>query len=96
MERGLGIFEESLWKMGKTVPINVVVTLKLEGQLSIDILRRALAVSQRAHPLLYARVDCQAGRPRFVAETSPVVPLRIMKRADDNQWMHEHEVETIP
>lgn len=94
MKRKLLFLERFIYGDG-TVPKNITFTVKLRGGLSEQALRHALDKVQAKHPLLTVGVqEDSKGRPWFVTPTPmPEIPLRIVERTSEEDWMRESEKE---
>lgn len=78
-----------MYREGRT-PFTSVFIIKLLGSLSEEQLQRALRILQANHPLLRCTVEDVAGRPHFVLQDRPAaIPLRIVKRRDEDGWQNE-------
>jgi len=89
MDRTLGTIERHWWRLGLSVAANSIWIANLDGPLSEDVLRQALAMTQRAHPLLSVRIDSGKGEPRFVTDPQADVPLRVINRTHEDTWIPE-------
>jgi hypothetical protein len=87
LERAMRITED-------VVPFNVVLVLRLEGELAVPKLRYALDELQRRHPLLRARV-LTAGKKRyfFHFDATGSIPLEVRERATAESWIAVAEEE---
>lgn len=93
MYRRLGIEEHTLWLYDQAAPLHFTVTAKVVGELLIDQLQQALAWVQQRHPLLRVRIVLDSsGRP-WLIEDSTSIPLRIVQRQNEQQWLSEVEQE---
>lgn len=94
MKRKLLFLERFIYGDG-TVPKNITFTVKIRGVISENALRHALAKVQAKHPLLSVSVQNDSkGQPWFVTPTPvPEIPLRIVERSAEDDWMRESEKE---
>ena len=93
--RRLGTFERAETLTAERFAFNVVVVLRLTGELPEEALRRALDEVQRRHPLLRARITGAGRRRAFeVGEVEPI-PLRAVERAAEGDWLERVEEELV-
>lgn len=94
MKRKLLFLERFIYGDG-TVPKNITFTAKIRGVLSEENLRHALAKVQAKHPLLTVSVqEDLKGQPWFITPVPmPEIPLRIVDRTSEDDWMRESEKE---
>ncbi len=94
MKRRLLFGERVLFGDG-TAPFNGVFTVKIRGSLHAEQITLALARLQARHPMLRTCVQNDAaGMPWYVVnEQVPPIPLRIVERQTDNDWMQESRAE---
>ena len=90
MKRRLFLLERILYGDG-SAPFNGVFALKVKGVLKAERFVSALDRIQRKHALLRARVEKdEKGAPWFVVqEEVPVIPLRMVVRHTDEDWITE-------
>ncbi len=88
LPRELSPLERWHWILGSVSPLLSVGRVRVEGSLSVDQLREALAGLQARHPLLRAAVetDKQGRKPRFVAAPVDAIPLRVERSTDPHRW----------
>ena len=94
MHRNLGPFEHLLWLVDQWTPRHFLLVSRIEGSsISAENLSAALLHSQRRHPLLRTAIHVNRdGTPEFIPSSAPV-PLRVIPRTNDTQWLHEVETE---
>ena len=94
MHRNLGPFEHLLWLVDQWTPRHFLLVSRIEGSsISAENLSAALLHSQRRHPLLRTAIHVNRdGTPEFIPSSAPI-PLRVIPRANDTQWLHEVETE---
>ncbi|GAA0548621.1 condensation domain-containing protein [Chitinophaga japonensis] len=94
MKRKLLFLERFIYADG-TIPKNITFTVKIRGVVNEAALRNALAKVQAKHPLLTVGVKQDSrGTPWFVSPSPvPEVPLRIVERSSEEDWMRESEKE---
>jgi hypothetical protein len=81
MRRELNEIEYFNWCVGQ--PYNLVVTVRLRGDVSPDRLRRALDQAQQRHPLLGVNTELGPGRlPWFSSSGVGPIPLVVVDAAD--------------
>lgn len=94
MKRRLMMVERIMYVDSKT-PLNCVFTAKISGELPEGHFKNALVKIQQKHPLLRASIDEKSERyPLFVEdrEIAPI-PVRIVERHTDEDWLRESETE---
>ena len=87
MKRNLGTFERALLISDSYSPFNIACVLHLEGSLPGQILEQALRLLQARHPLLRSRIDQAGGRPCFTEIIGKDIPLQVIERQAEDQWM---------
>ncbi len=86
MLRELGSFERALLIQDRYGPFHVVVVAQLDGAPSPDVLRAAVELLQKRHPLLAARIRQTKGRYLFEAISDPPLPMCVLPREGDEAW----------
>ena len=84
--RALGCFETALQLTGEPTPFNLVIVLRLGGGPTPEQLQSAFIELQNRHPLLRVRIVKQGERYQFEPEGVPAIPLRLVDRANDEDW----------
>lgn len=75
-------------------PVNCIFTARINGEIPEENFRTALAKIQKKHPLLRVRIDNSNERyPFFIEEEIEPIPLRIVERQTDEDWLQESEKE---
>jgi NRPS condensation-like uncharacterized protein len=94
MNRQLIIGERIMYVDAKET-VNCVFTAKIRGQITESQIRTALTGIQRKHPLLRVVIrEDEKGRPYFVSNTQiPEIPLQIVERRSDADWIAASEAE---
>ncbi|MCX2453786.1 hypothetical protein OQX61_21130 [Pedobacter sp. PLR] len=94
MKRKL-IIGERIMYVDESTPLNCVFAVKIKGEFSSENLAVALGKIQQKHPLLRSNLkEDKAGVPYFELITDmKAIPVRVLERRDDGQWMEESEVE---
>lgn len=94
MKRKLMMVERIMY-VDATTPLNCVFTAKINGVLSEDNFRLALAKIQQKHPLLRATIDNSDEKQPYFMEQKDIapIPLRIIPRQTDEDWFLESEKE---
>jgi phthiocerol/phthiodiolone dimycocerosyl transferase-like enzyme len=87
MLRELGSFERALLYSDRYAPFHLVSVLQLDGAPAPEIVRAALAVVQKRHPLLAARIVETRGRYYFESLPNPLLPLSVQPRQGDQDWL---------
>ncbi|MBB6269768.1 hypothetical protein HDF26_000195 [Pedobacter cryoconitis] len=94
MKRKL-IIGERIMYVDALTPVNCIYTVKIRGVIDPEVLRSALYKIQKKHPLLRMKIDeQQAGGPYFILdENIKEIPVRIMERNSEQDWLHESKAE---
>lgn len=93
MYRPLGAGENILWLHDQVAPAHFAVTAQVTGELVTEQLQQALSQVQQRHPLLQVCIVPDAsGKPWFV-EDSARIPLRVVRRQNEQHWLFEVEQE---
>jgi NRPS condensation-like uncharacterized protein len=94
MNRKLIIGERIMYVDAEST-VNCVFTAKIRGSIKEENLRTALSEMQRKHPLLRVVIrEDEQGRPYFVSDTQiPSIPISIIERFSDDDWMTSSEAE---
>lgn len=94
MKRNL-IVGERIMYVDESTPLNCVFAVKLTGNFEVSKLHAALAKIQHKHPLLRSSLrEDHKGISYFELRTDlEVIPIRVVKRTVDEQWMEESELE---
>jgi NRPS condensation-like uncharacterized protein len=93
MNRQLGSSEYIAWLSDKVGSLNFVTVAHVTGSVNEDVLRTALNLLSQRHPVLKTRITVKEGKPVFVSENVPEIPLQIKERTSDNFWQEETEKE---
>lgn len=94
MKRRLMMVERIMYVDAQT-PLNCVFTAKVSGALSEENFRLALAKIQQKHPMLRTVIDDQSETYPFFTEEKDIkpIPLRMVPRQTENDWLLESETE---
>ncbi|MCW2262827.1 MULTISPECIES: condensation domain-containing protein [Sphingobacterium] len=86
---------ERIMYVDSTTPLNAVFTAKIKGELSEAQIHTALVKIQKKHALLRATIDnSNEKQPLFVEQKNiDSIPLRIIERKTDQDWLTESEKE---
>jgi hypothetical protein len=85
----------AIWLSTKTISLNFGMCARVRGPLTQERLERALAGIGKRHPLLGVRAAERAdGVPYFTTDGVTPVPLRIIERVNDDDWVGEVERDT--
>ncbi len=96
MSRKLTAAEYSMWLGAQIAPSNFTMLARVSGGFSLDQLQEALGKARRRHPLLAVRAAVDhAGWPHFVSEDMPVLPVRVVERSSNDDWMQEVAAELV-
>ncbi|RUR86967.1 condensation domain-containing protein [Chlorogloeopsis fritschii PCC 9212] len=93
LNRKLGLVEnlfKILHDLGSMIDVNVG---RIEGQLAPDILRQALNLVQKRHPMLQVHIVESSDGACFRSEGTSDIPLHIINKQDENQWLEIAEDE---
>ena len=93
LNRKLGLVEnlfEILHDLGAMIDVNVA---RIEGALTPDILQQALDWVQKRHPMLQFHIVSSADGTYFQSQGTPKIPLRVINKQHDNQWIEIAESE---
>ncbi|MDJ0660398.1 MAG: condensation domain-containing protein [Crocosphaera sp.] len=77
-------------ELGGMIDVNIV---RLEGDIQPDILQKALLLLQNRHPLLRVRIIDLEDGAYFSSENIQKIPLQVMTKTDENQWLEIAESE---
>jgi NRPS condensation-like uncharacterized protein len=94
IKRKLMMVERIMYVDSKT-PLNCVFTAKINGVLQEEDFKIALEKIQRKHSLLRSRIDIDTEQYPFFIEEEEIsaIPLRIVQRQTDEDWLLESEKE---
>ncbi|MBU7018021.1 MAG: hypothetical protein HXS44_10965 [Theionarchaea archaeon] len=93
MNRKLGSSEYIAWLSDRVGSLNFVTVAHISGDVNEQILRDGLDLLPQYHPLLKTQIDIQEGKPVFVSDHVPDIPLRVEIRHSDEHWHNETEKE---
>lgn len=80
INRALGGTEKIYWLLDKLYCLNFAVYAEVDGSLSPGGLKAALAMAQREHPLLRARIELIGRKPVFTPVDPRSAPLALERR----------------
>lgn len=93
IRRNLMMVERIMYVDPET-PVNLVFTAKIKGNVPEENFKVALEKIQQKHPLLRTRIDNSEKYPFFIEEKDiKPIPLRIVERKTDEDWLKESETE---
>lgn len=93
IRRNLMMVERIMYVDPET-PVNCVFTVKIQGDIPEENFKDALEKIQQKHPLLRTRIDNSEKHPFFIEEKDiEPIPLRIVERKTDEDWLQESEKE---
>lgn len=94
IKRKLMMVERIMYVDSET-PVNVVYTAKIKGEISEENFSVALHKIQQKHPLLRVSIDHKSAKYPFFVEEKEIspIPLRIVERKTDQDWLLESENE---
>ncbi|TVP60893.1 MAG: alcohol acetyltransferase [Nodularia sp. (in: Bacteria)] len=85
--RKLGQLEQVMEKLNNRAKTwNIVTISRIKGPLNAEIMRQALDIIQLRHPRLNSRIVYSQNSLRFQTEGTTKIPLRVVKKFDDEQW----------
>jgi hypothetical protein len=94
IRRNLMMVERIMYVDPET-PVNCVFTAKIKGNIPEENFKAALEKIQQKHPLLRTRIDNSSEKYPFFIEVKGIesIPLRIVERKTDEDWLQESETE---
>lgn len=94
IKRKLMMVERIMYVDSET-PLNVVYTAKINGEIPEENFKIALDKIQQKHPLLRVSIDHKSATYPFFVEEKEIspIPLRIVERKTDQDWLLESENE---
>lgn len=94
IRRNLMMVERIMYVDPET-PVNCVFTAKIKGNIPEENFKAALEKIQQKHPLLRTRIDNSSEKYPFFIEVKEIesIPLRIVERQTDEDWLQESEIE---
>lgn len=86
---------ERIMYVDPETPVNCVFTAKIKGNIPEENFKVALEKIQQKHPLLRTRIDNSSEKYPFFIEEKEMepIPLRIVERKTDEDWLQESESE---
>lgn len=93
LNRKLGLVEnlfEILHDLGAMIEVNAA---QIEGPLTPTILQKALDLVQKRHPMLQVHMVGLADGTYFQSEGTSKIPLRVIDKQHENQWLEITEEE---
>ena len=85
--RTLAGLEQAMRITDDAAPFNVVLVLRLEGELPVATLRHALDTLQRRHRLLRARIVTEGKGYAFHFDVTRPIPLEVSARPHHDSWI---------
>jgi len=94
ISRKLMMVERIMYVDSKT-PVNCVFTVKIDGEISEENFKIALHKIQQKHFLLRSSIDSKSEKYPFFIEEKEIapIPIRIVERKTDEDWLSESENE---
>lgn len=94
IRRNLMMVERIMYVDPET-PVNCVFTAKIKGNIPEENFKAALEKIQQKHPLLRTRIDNSSEKYPFFIEEKDIesIPIRIVERKTDEDWLQESEKE---
>ncbi|MEM7712399.1 MAG: condensation domain-containing protein [Cyanobacteria bacterium P01_A01_bin.68] len=92
-KRKLGLIENLfhiIHELGGMIDVNVA---RVEGKVSANILQQALNCLQKLYPMLQVHIVKLADGAYFQSENTTEIPLRVIGKQDENQWLEIAEEE---
>ena len=69
------------------LPMYVVMTVRVRGQICVEVLRRALAQVRHRHFLLGTRVEFNDDQTAYLTRANvPEFPVEVVQTKDDTRW----------
>ena len=93
--RKLGLVENlfaTLHSMGAMIYVNIA---SIQGVISFDVFRAALDLLQKRHPLLQVHLQESDDGVFFCADGTLRIPLAVIERQHDQQWLEITEGELL-
>jgi hypothetical protein len=86
---------ERIMYVDPETPVNCVFTAKIKGNIPEENFKAALEKIQLKHPLLRTRIDNNSEKYPFFIEEKEIepIPIRIVDRKTDEDWLQESENE---
>ncbi len=87
LNRKLGLVEnlfEICHNLGAMIDVNIA---RIEGTITDKILRQALDLVQKRHPILQVRIIASKEGFHFQSEHASKIPLRVVDKQGENQWL---------
>ena len=86
---------ERIMYVDPETPVNCIFTAKIKGEIPEENVKAALKKIQQKHPLLRTRIDMHSEKYPFFTEEQEIdpIPLRIVDRKTDKDWLQESEKE---
>lgn len=95
IERPLGGAEQLTWLLDRHSPLHFAIAARILGNLTEKEVREALDRLCQRHPLLRVGIDLDSrDNPWFRERTYPL-PLRVVRRMGEEDWMREIESELV-
>lgn len=94
MNRPLSALEHATWLIDQVISQNFVLVARVSWPLTEALLRQSLDMVQKQFPLLQCKINNEQV-PEFVTGDVPAIPIRIIKRTDENHWLEETEKEIL-
>lgn len=94
MKRELNELEYLNFAIGQ--PYNLVVILRIQGKLTINLLEKVLSKVQHRHPLLKARIEFNIQEiPCFTSEGVVSIPISIIERKNEGDTLKEFHKQLV-
>ena len=93
--RKLGLVENlfaTLHSMGAMIHVNIA---SIQGMISFDVFRAAIDLLQKRHPLLQVHLQESDGGVFFCADGTLRIPLTVIERQHEQQWLEIAEGELL-
>jgi len=95
MERKLSVVEHIVFKKYRNYRTQLVFSMNIQGQFSEEDLKRAVSKLRKKHPLLSKRVEEKNEWSYFVDDHIEELPIRIVNRTGNHQWIDEEKKELL-
>lgn len=85
--RKLNSLEKTFYEMNKAQPFTVIICAHLKGELTFDILKRALDIMKNRHFYLSYSIQEKEDGLAWVFMENATIPIEIIEHATEEQWI---------
>ena len=93
LNRKLGLSEKLFDILHDVAAITLVNLVRIEGPVTPDTLQKALDLLQKRHPILQVHIVESTDGAYFQSEGTPKIPMRVIEKKHENQWLEIAEDE---